>query len=356
MTGVAKAYARAALASECDRVASLIPTTQAAGLCAAALRIGGLVKANALPEAEARAALLAAARRMADQHGREPWTDKTRLVQINRGLRHAEERAIPEPKERPGSPPPPARDIDAERRRREETERAAAEAERRREAEERQNIGNALRIWKEAFPVLDPRAGPLRIYLASRGIRRSAIAQHFEDAEGFFDALRFHPETPRGRTERLPAMIALARDVVTGEPRAIQRTFLTPDGRGKIQHGERKLSLGPVRGAAVMLMRERDDVTHGLGIAEGVETALSAVALGWAPCWATLGAPGMASFPVLPGVEALTIFADNCPTGERAAMECAGRWRVPPSPAVVRIMAPTTGDDWNDTLRARAAA
>jgi len=47
----------------------------------------------------------------------------------------------------------------------------------------------------------------------------------------------------------------------------------------------------------------------------------------WRPVW-TLGSAGaIRTFPVLPGIESLTIFADADDAGERAASECAARWR-----------------------------
>ena len=46
------------------------------------------------------------------------------------------------------------------------------------------------------------------------------------------------------------------------------------------------------------------------------------------PVWANLDAANLARFPVLAGVEALTIFTDRdaSGTGQRAALECAERW------------------------------
>jgi putative DNA primase/helicase len=60
-----------------------------------------------------------------------------------------------------------------------------------------------------------------------------------------------------------------------------------------------------------------------------VETALAAMAKGFRPVWSTGSAGLMAAFPILIGVEALTLFADNDLSGAglRAANEVAGRWR-----------------------------
>ena len=72
-----------------------------------------------------------------------------------------------------------------------------------------------------------------------------------------------------------------------------------------------------------------EDVLLGLHLAEGLETALAVMAAGFRPCWSTGSSGLMGNFPVLSGIEALTIFADNdaSGTGERAAREVAARWR-----------------------------
>ena len=69
-------------------------------------------------------------------------------------------------------------------------------------------------------------------------------------------------------------------DLPSVEPRAIQRTALTPAG-GKIG----RKTLGPKSGAAVKLSAETE-VSERLVIGEGVETTLSAMMLGYFPAWA----------------------------------------------------------------------
>ena len=66
-------------------------------------------------------------------------------------------------------------------------------------------------------------------------------------------------------------------------------------------------------------------VTHGLAIAEGIETALS-LAHGFEPVWAAIDANHLAKFPVIRSVEALLIARDNDPAGIKAAKQCAVRW------------------------------
>jgi putative DNA primase/helicase len=49
-------------------------------------------------------------------------------------------------------------------------------------------------------------------------------------------------------------------------------------------------------------------------------------AVGLAPVWAATSASAIERFPVLGGVESLTIFADDDEAGMRAAFACAESW------------------------------
>ena len=117
-----------------------------------------------------------------------------------------------------------------------------------------------------------------------------------------------------------------------------------------------RMVLGPKDGAAVNLS-PNDSVTMGLTIAEGVETALSGIQLGWRPAWSVSDAAGIAKFPVLPGVEALTILVDNdeSGTGQRRAIECSDRW-TKAGREVLRVIPRRSGDDLNDIVCRRAVA
>jgi hypothetical protein len=194
----------------------------------------------------------------------------------------------------------------------------------------------ALRIWTEAKPI----AGTIaESYLANRIGRITA----------FPEDLRFHAGCPRGN-QKLPALVALLRDVRSDEPKAIQRIYLAPDGSDRLRDAMGKATLGPATGA-VCKLSPNEGVTAGLGIAEGVEKGLALLAIGWAPIWATVGTSTMTNMPVLSGIEALTIFADADKAGQRAADSCATRWAE--SGAEVKIRTPKIADsDWNDALEA----
>ena len=71
--------------------------------------------------------------------------------------------------------------------------------------------------------------------------------------------------------------------------------------------------------------------------------------------WIAGCAAGLAKFPRLPGLEAITLWTDHdaSGTGERAATECGGRLSGQ-GVEVRSYRAPALGSDWNDWLRAHA--
>lgn len=197
-------------------------------------------------------------------------------------------------------------------------------------------IDLARAVWREAVA---PSRTLVETYLRARGLSLP------DDAP-----LRFHPACPRG-AERLPAMVALMTNLETGAPCGVHRTFLRPDGAGKVEHGTTKAMLGV---AGVVRLSPDADVLLGLGLVEGIETGLSVMQrAGWRPVWAATSAGGIARFPVLLGLESLTVFADADAPGLAAARVCCQRWVDAGREA--RILAPPVGD-WDDQLESRGTA
>lgn len=203
---------------------------------------------------------------------------------------------------------------------------------------------NAERIWREAGPIWGT---PGETYFsAGRGI---VLPRYVTD-------LRFHPTCPVGAgntwEKKEPAVVALMRTIGTNRGTGIHRTFLMPDGTGKSPSG--KKMLGPFKGSAIKLADDAD-VTLGLGIAEGVENALTWGAYGFWPVWAAGSADAIGAFPVLDGIEHLTIFADADDSGASArnAQKCARRWTD--AGRQVDVHNPPAGEDWNDVARRVAA-
>ena len=158
--------------------------------------------------------------------------------------------------------------------------------------------------------------------------------------------LRFLTPTDR----HPPTLCARVTNAETNAPQTLHFTRLSNDGRGKSGSDCDKMLLSGHRkkGGAVRLW-PNEAVTTGLALAEGVESALAAAHL-FTPVWAAIDASNLAQFPVLPGVDALTIFADHDTAGLKAARECARRWAD--AGREVRIRAPRApGADAADVAR-----
>jgi putative DNA primase/helicase len=195
----------------------------------------------------------------------------------------------------------------------------------------------ALRLWSEGEPIVGT---PAAVYLSLRRCAPTTGMAWPQD-------LRFHPACPFGPC-RFPALIARTRDVVTGEPTGIHRTALSDDGATKrVMPGDlpSKMTLGCASGAAIHL----GNAGALLGIAEGIETALSAQKIFKVPVWAALSASGIGSFAVIHGLSRLFVFADNDGPGRAAARTCQRRYRG--AGIEVQIRYPSEhGTDWNDYL------
>jgi putative DNA primase/helicase len=157
--------------------------------------------------------------------------------------------------------------------------------------------------------------------------------------------LRFLPSKITDQLSWPPSLVALVTDAVTNEPMTLHFTPLQPNGRGRL---ERRLLAGHPKKGGVIRLWPDSDVRYGLGIAEGIETALSA-AHAYTPVWATVDAGNMAVFPVLDAIQTLMVFADNDAAGLAAARACGSRWASAGREA--RLVIPEQGDI-NDAVAA----
>ena len=203
--------------------------------------------------------------------------------------------------------------------------------------EKRAFNSNARRLWHSATAISD---SPAEGYLAQRGILRAS------------DQLRYLERTPlgpRGAVQFLPAMLAAVTTDIGII--AVHRTFLDTVS-GKLAGFERpKRALGSLGCGAVRLA---SPAAGRLGLAEGIESALSAMQLFGVPCWATLGNERFGLVAIPESVRELHLFIDNDTGGELAerraleAYSAAGRVIQPRASA-------SAGFDWNDELKARLA-
>jgi putative DNA primase/helicase len=143
-----------------------------------------------------------------------------------------------------------------------------------------------------------------------------------------------------------PALVALIRDVVTMEPLSLHRTWITSTGKADIENPRLLLGNHSIVGGVIMLT-PADEVGALLGIAEGIETALS---LAHAPLsvWATIDAGHMSAFPALAGIQTLVIAVDQDPAGITAAVACAERWT---DAGKTVLLTAQPENDLNDSLK-----
>jgi hypothetical protein len=145
-------------------------------------------------------------------------------------------------------------------------------------------------------------------------------------------------------------MVCLIRNVVTNELQGLQRTAIGPNGE-KIKNEKGKtlrMCLGAVKLGAIKIDAD-EDVTMGLCIGEGVETCLAGCRIGYRPIWSVINAAGVAAFPVLPGLDGLTIFVEKGEANKQACEACAARWDA--AGVEVRFVNPLSGKDLNDELQ-----
>jgi putative DNA primase/helicase len=168
-----------------------------------------------------------------------------------------------------------------------------------------------LSIWRECSEI----GGAARDYLLSR---RCRIPPNDGD-------LRWHPNLRHPSGYVGPALVGLITDSVTNEAISLHRTWVQPNGSKAPVNPARMLLKDHKKAGGVIRLWPDECATYGLSIAEGIETSLAA-AHGAQPIWSTIDAGNMAAFRILPGIDSLTIFADNDEAGRKAAKACAERW------------------------------
>lgn len=189
--------------------------------------------------------------------------------------------------------------------------------------EKRDLNSNARRLWHSATAISN---SPAERYLAQRGL------QHASDQ---FRYLERTPLGPRGAVQFLPAMLAAVTTDIGII--AIHRTFLDLPS-GKLASFERpKRALGSLGCGAVRLAQP---VRGRLGLAEGIESALSAMQLFGIPCWATLGNERFGLVAIPESVRELHLFIDNDAGGALAEQRALKAYAAPTGEAKGRAPAP----------------
>ena len=194
--------------------------------------------------------------------------------------------------------------------------------------------GELFAYWKTLRSI---RGTPVERYLQSRGIWRTPAR-----------AVKFV-----GNDEQSNMFCVATND--QGRPLITHTTYLEDDRKSKIDVPKRTSKVDKERESTIdesIAIRLFESQTC-LGIAEGIETALSAHQLFECACWSTMNSSFMKKFRAPSGVEHLIIFADSDSngTGQAAAFVC-GNANILANNDVkkVTIRWPGSGD-FNDVLQ-----
>jgi putative DNA primase/helicase len=180
-------------------------------------------------------------------------------------------------------------------------------------------------------------------YLRRRGIDDELVAK---------SEVKLLPPWQSQYGDKTKPAAMVARFVAPDLSRAIlHRTYVEEPGVKAAIAKPKTFILGAKipEGGAVRLM----PYTGVLGLAEGIETALSAAQLHGVPVWAALDARSLMKFKPPPNVNRVMIFADRDENqvGQQAAAALAKR--LERENMSVEILMPKAGHkDWNDQLRA----
>lgn len=194
-------------------------------------------------------------------------------------------------------------------------------------------------MWKLASPLTG--SDQASKYLERRGLKFTA---HPSQLRYLHRARYIHDD--KSVTEH-PAMVA---QFVSPDAKrmTLHFTYLDDDGHKAKVPSVRKMAIGGIPEGGAVRLSQSDAV---MGVAEGIETALSASRIFAMPVWATLSAGAMLKW--MPPQRARTIYVfgdcDASFTGQHKAFGLAYRLKMQGFDVQVKIP-DCPGDDWNDVL------
>jgi hypothetical protein len=203
-----------------------------------------------------------------------------------------------------------------------------------------------------AKPRRDNRGLAMRLWVASRPIAGTIADDylHARDLSGPFPrVLRFNPTTVLGSgadKRIMPAMIAAVENDLGVV--AVQRTFLDPLDLLHKPIPKPKVSLGLLGTAAIRLAPATDE----LGLAEGIEDALTAMEWFGTPTWALGGVERLAFVDIPEKVRRVIVYSDRGIAAERL-LEKARDHLTSDGRELVNRPPPLDYADWNDAWRAK---
>ncbi len=129
-------------------------------------------------------------------------------------------------------------------------------------------------------------------------------------------------------------------------------TYLTKEGRKADVEVQKRIMRGTLPSGCAIRLWDAQEV---MGIAEGIETAMSAAVLFRMPVWAAVNSVTLAKWEPPAIAKKVVIFGDNdlSFTGQAKAYELANRLAVRNGIEVVVEIPTVAGTDWNDVLMQR---
>jgi putative DNA primase/helicase len=197
-------------------------------------------------------------------------------------------------------------------------------------------------VWSQSKTLTT--GDPVDCYLRARGIVLSC----------FPTVLRFHPQLPYFNDGeligRFPAMLALIQDK-DNHGITIHRTYLGIGCKANVPCPKKIMSPitpGASSGAAIKF---HEPIEGKLGLAEGIESALTLCVSTQFPVWATVTAGGMEKVTLPQRLTEVLIAVDNDASGRgQKAADFISQRLLRSGCSVRRIMSPIVGQDINDVL------
>ena len=188
-------------------------------------------------------------------------------------------------------------------------------------------------IWVRC---VNPSGTPVEKYLKSRGIMMIP------------NTIKYCPKCYNAELgEEIPAMIAAVQNP-NGKGVSLHRTYLTDEGRKAEVEKIKMLTPvnGKISGGAIRLFNHGDT----LGVAEGIETAVSCMQLFGIPTWAVVSSTIMEGFEPPESARKIVIYADNDASfvGQSSAFILAKK--LYQQDRIIEVLMPDNVGDFNDVL------
>lgn len=158
---------------------------------------------------------------------------------------------------------------------------------------------NLNKLWTSSSKLSG--SDPVSIYLHSRKMNLTP------------DNVRYCPKCYESDSKtELPAMVAMVMNKA-GKPISMHRTYLCDEGKADIKSPKKMMpGLENLSGGAIRLFQPGEMFENdSIGVAEGIETAISASQMFMVATWACISNTVLESFDPPEGIKKVVIFADN---------------------------------------------